>query len=593
MLVRIEFQPTKDEITADFASYQIATYRWNLMLERYRMFMNSSLDVDFFHLQKDISSESQAIYRCVPRDECVILTIFQEEPVGGLNRSMLPIHYDIQLDGASIDPGDLIWTPYTNSEGKRKNDTISTTELNISGDHSSQCLLQCGDGEALMELAVFEINYRNRGFRIEDATTGNTVTESCPRHSYQKRMDCLWHPTEGMQHIRRCLPAKGCYRLIHAGGVNWDTDSIPLFNITFAGERVAIGRRRIRFDAVDFGSDASLCRPYNAKSMCGQNESLFEFFGSRGPSFLTWANEFNSVNLSWSLTMMSNGPVNSITNERRLLAGNIPPNETLPQYARFCAPSRACMKFTASVPNETQSITVYNTDIEYTEDFLYQLTLGGTIFADSEAKFSSRNTSAPFNIPRYLSESVFLGNCIADDVCNTKTESLLDLSLQVGPDGFHRFPWKVRNANASYDGLFDIIGGYRTTMADTYLSDWLYRRYECLSRNACMQFRILKSNVVSASAEYNISLDGRLVGDRHIKLTKDWFSCNERLETTLGGKTCSNTSIFPSLFIILGCVAGFTLLVYTAWKVRTSSYHSVAVSDEDTESSGISMQSLQ
>jgi hypothetical protein len=108
-----------------------------------------------------------------------------------------------------------------------------------------------------------------------------------------------------------------------------------------------------------------------------------------------------------------------------------------------------------------------------------------------------------------------------------------------------------------------------------------------------MQFRILKSNVVSASAEYNISLDGRLVGDRHIKLTKDWFSCNERLETTLGGKTCSNTSIFPSLFIILGCVAGFTLLVYTAWKVRTSSYHSVAVSDEDTESSGISMQSLQ
>ena len=453
-----------------------------------------------------------------------------------------------------------------------------------------------------MELAVFEINERNRGFRIEDATTGNTVTESCPWDSFKKRMDCLWHPMAEMQHVRRCLPAKGCYRLIHAGGVNWDTDSIPLFNITFAGEPVAIGRRRIRFDAVDFGSDASLCRPYNAKSMCGQNESLFEFFGSRGPSFLRWANEFNSVDLSWSLTMMSNGPVNSITKERRLLAGKIPPNETLPQYARFCAPSLACMKFTASVPNDTQSITVYNTEIDYTEDFLYQLTFDGTIFADNEAKFSSRSSDL-FDIPRYFSESVFLGNCIADDICSTKTESLLDLSLQVGPDGFHRFPWEVRNTSASYDGLIDIIGGYRTTMADTYLSDWLYRRYECLSRNACMQFRILKSSVVGASAEYNISFDGRLISDRHIKCYRGLGgSCNERLETTLGGKTCSNTSIFPSLFIILGCVAGFTLVVYiihyfcgSAWKVRASSYHSVAVleSDEDTESSGISMQSLQ
>ena len=223
--------------------------------------------------------------------------------------------------------------------------------------------------------------------------------------------------------------------LFTQGGVNWDTDSLPLFNITFAGEQVAIGRRRIRFDAVDFGSDASLCRPYNAKSMCGQNESLFEFFGSRGPSFLKWANEFNSMYLSWSLTMMSNGPVNSITKERILLAGKIPPNETLPQYARFCAPSLACMKFTASVPNDTQRITLNNREYEYTEDFLYQLTFGGTIFADSEAKFTSRSSylSEPFNFPRYLSESVFLGNCIADDICNTKTESLLDLSLKVGP----------------------------------------------------------------------------------------------------------------------------------------------------------------
>ena len=118
-----------------------------------------------------------------------------------------------------------------------------------------------------------------------------------------------------------------------------------------------------------------------------------------------------------------------------------------------------------------------------------------------------------------------------------------------------------------------------------------------------MQFRTLKSSVVSASAEYNISLDGRLVRDRHIKCYRGLGgSCSERLEITLGGKTCSNTSIFPSLFIILGCVAGFTLVVYiihyfcgSAWKVRASSYHSVAVleSDEDTESSGISMQSLQ
>ena len=98
ILVRIEFQPTKDEITADFASYQITTYRWNLMLERFRMYVNRTLDDDFFHFQKDISSESQAIYRCVPRNECVILTIFQEEPIGGLNRSMLlPIHYDIRV----------------------------------------------------------------------------------------------------------------------------------------------------------------------------------------------------------------------------------------------------------------------------------------------------------------------------------------------------------------------------------------------------------------------------------------------------------------------------------------------------------------
>lgn len=91
---------------------------------------------------------------------------------------------------------------------------------------------------------------------------------------------------------------------------------------------------------------------------------------------------------------------------------------------------------------------MYNREIDYSENFLYQLTFfGGTIFADREAKFSAKPSNY---FPRYLSESVFLGNCIADDVCETKTESLLDVSLQVGPGGFHRFPWKARHTNVSH-----------------------------------------------------------------------------------------------------------------------------------------------
>lgn len=87
--------------------------------------------------------------------------------------------------------------------------------------------------------------------------------------------------------------------------------------------------------------------------MCGQNESLFVFFGSRGFGYAY--DGINHLDLPWSLTMVSNGTVNSIAKERRLLEGKIPSNETLPQFVCFRAPSRAWMKFTPSIPNDTKN----------------------------------------------------------------------------------------------------------------------------------------------------------------------------------------------------------------------------------------------
>lgn len=94
------------------------------------------------------------------------------------------------MEGAIIDLGDCIRAPYRESERKRKKLTLSQRRNSL---FPAIIAVNVGNGEALLELPVFEKDYSDRGVRIDDATTGDTITESCayPGASLTKRVDCL------------------------------------------------------------------------------------------------------------------------------------------------------------------------------------------------------------------------------------------------------------------------------------------------------------------------------------------------------------------------------------------------------------------
>mmetsp|Transcript_28833 Transcript_28833/g.43310 ORF Transcript_28833/g.43310 Transcript_28833/m.43310 type:complete len:434 (-) Transcript_28833:584-1885(-) len=286
--------------------------------------------------------------------------------------------------------------------------------------------------------------------------------------------------------IQLCLPKNQCHTVLVGRLIGrWNScfnGGVEELQVIWAGETIRSNNAYL-FERVDFGEGCQIdsCDP--------DNELEFEFFLDRRQDS-SYPNPF-----AWNLA--------EVATDESFLQGQAPYNESSFIYEKACVPRSSCLEFYMGYPSNTTS--------GFYDPSPYSIRLDGVIYDEHELRFGTDLFSGPDK----LDQTVNLGDCSVETLCNATTEDLfrMEFTTEALVECFASAnnDYNYSSSISSSDMRFWLQDIDEEDFASSYVWSADYEDFEvdrkyafmsCIPNDRCAQFFFATDNQVASYSLY-------------------------------------------------------------------------------------------